>query len=61
VTGYEEWRVSGRWAGTGLDIVCHFTSEADARAWLAERADLRWSDGPHLHKRTVTFTEWETL
>jgi hypothetical protein len=69
VTTYEEWRVTGALAeqnepyeftwspvrGQGFE-----DPESDARAFIALTLSRNiWTDGPHLHKRTVTVTEWE--
>lgn len=70
VTTYEEWRVTG---DLGDDYPPYeFTwsprrnphlgdPEAGARGFIALVADTgcAWPDGPHLHKRTVTVTDWE--
>ena len=70
VTTYEEWRVTGRFnADIGdEDELYEFTwsqprfpdAEGSARAFLALATNgvWGWTDGPHLHKRTVTVTEW---
>lgn len=68
VTTVEEWRVTGDpgpefgpyhfvWSSrTGLN------PERPARAFMAMVAPRHdWVDGPHLHRRTVTFTEWEPV
>jgi hypothetical protein len=72
VTTYEEWRVTGRFAHTqpsGSDQY-EFTwspvrnphlgnPERGARDFIRLMHDVeRWTDGPHLHKRTVTVTDW---
>jgi hypothetical protein len=60
VTTYEEWRVTGipRW--TQLSMI--YRSEAEARALIdRETTHDAWTDGPHLHKRTVTVTDWEAI
>ena len=65
MTTYEEWRVTGTWAGKppagGPIYITWRTDEYDdaedrARRWAAANRD--WTDGPHLHKRTVTVTDW---
>lgn len=64
-TTYEEWRVTGQ-PGRGYPPY-EFTwstlrnphlgeAEGAARAFMAQELD--WDDGPHLHRRTVTITEW---
>jgi hypothetical protein len=64
VTTYEEWRVIGH-PGPGFPPYTytwsqhHGDPERAARGFMALIADHeRWADGPHLHKRTVTVTEW---
>jgi hypothetical protein len=71
VTTYEEWRVTGTCDGESVDIVWSPSNaaepEADARAYARAQvyaSQMRkqgtgWSDGPHLHKRTVT--DWEAI
>jgi hypothetical protein len=72
VTTYEEWRVTGRFINvyTGHEEPYHCTArglhvrdpENDARTHLAEVTDAEaWTDGPHLHRRTVTVTDWEAI
>lgn len=58
VTTYEEWRVTGIPRITQLRMI--YRSEAEARALIErETTHDEWVDGPHLHKRTVTVTDWE--
>ena len=58
MTTYEEWRVSGIPRTTQLRMT--YRSEADARALIErETTHDEWTDGPHLHHRTVTVTDWE--
>lgn len=65
VSRYEEWRVTGTWTGQLLEKTFlpddgYSQPETDARAFIARQAnDPNWTDGPHLHKRTVTVTDWE--
>lgn len=66
MTSYEEWRVTGRWAGfpfekTFLPEEGYDAPEADARAFVARQANEshNWADGPRLSRRTVTVTDWE--
>jgi hypothetical protein len=64
VTTHEEWRVTGtpkrrrsEWVFSGEQFD---NPEADARRLIANAtAPCAWTDGPHLHKRTVTVTDWE--
>ena len=67
MTTYEEWRVTGTWDGKppigGPIYIVWRTSEYDdaedcARGWLVGATHEIWTDGPHLHKRTVTVTDW---
>jgi hypothetical protein len=63
VTTYEEWRVTGTFREEGsFEVVYTPPEDGDAEtralecaAW-ARTQDL--TDGPHLHKRTVTVTDW---
>jgi hypothetical protein len=72
VTTYDEWRVTGDPGGPyGLyefvwDPARHENPEAEARGYMALLRDRiaatgsrQWADGPHLHKRTVTVTDWQ--
>lgn len=67
MTTYEEWRVTG--TGVVVEIVWskqrgHANPEASARAFIERElkyAPTLWTDGPHLHKRTVTVTDWEAV
>ena len=61
MTTREEWRVTGKDADLSFPITCHFPTEAQARAWIAKPGGFDWIDGPHLHRRTVTVTEWEAI
>jgi len=70
VTTYDEWRITGT---PGQDYPPYdFTispflnphlgdPETEARNFVAMHAALGdpWEDGPHLHCRTVTVTEWQ--
>ena len=65
VTTYEEWRVTGTRA-RGARVLEDWSeaedSDAEAKArhfvaWTQEQG-WGWTDGPHLHKRTVTVSEW---
>ena len=58
MTTYEEWRVTGRCKHMRDAVTHQFATEDAARTWLAEWT-CDWTDGPHLHKRTVTVTDWE--
>jgi hypothetical protein len=57
VSTYEEWRVTGTpklkaWEST-------YRREDEARRFMANAtAIVPWADGPHLHKRTMTATDW---
>jgi hypothetical protein len=63
---YDEWRVTGR-PGIGYPPY-NFTwspargdqdAEFHARGFISLHGNDAWIDGPHLHRRTVTVTEWE--
>ena len=69
VTTYEEWRVTGTWVGQSYTFTW---SPIGPPAWEFPQQEARnfietfrnsdaWTDGPHLHKRTVTVTEWEAV
>lgn len=58
MTTYDEWRVTGVPRHRTFEKV--FTNEHSARIFLSNAtAPCAWKDGPHLHKRTVTVTDWE--
>jgi len=58
VTTYEEWRVTG--VPRFLRFEKTYPTEADAREFIGRATVIgAWTDGPHLHKRTVTVTDWE--
>lgn len=68
MTTYEEWRVTGDpgpgfppYAFTWSPVNSPNGPEAAARGFLAllDTVHDAWRDGPHLHKRTVTVTDWE--
>lgn len=73
MTTYDEWRVTGTWLGDpqkhafsprpdrGRFSRGYADPEAAARQFAASATAWTggWTDGPHLHKRTVTVTEWE--
>ena len=68
MTTYEEWRVTGQWGEDPQeefwmdDGAEHTDAESEARAFAkVMRESGRWTDGPHLHRRTVTVTEWEAV
>jgi hypothetical protein len=65
VRTYEEWRVTGTWrSGDPYDYVWTHDkggSESEVRAQVAYLRTLLFTDGPHLHKRTVTRTDWEEI
>ena len=64
---YEEWRVTGQ--PEGYPPCDHTWSpprfpdpEAAAKRFVAlVRERETWTDGPHLHKHTVTVTAWEAV
>jgi hypothetical protein len=58
VTTYEEWRVSGT-LPSGKPFATKFEHEVAARRLVDRGRAMGWTDGPHLHKRTVTVTDWE--
>jgi hypothetical protein len=67
MTTYEEWRVTGT-PLKGLDAYDRTWSSArdsnaekDVRDYVAWARTKDWHDGPHLHKRTVTVTDWEAI
>jgi hypothetical protein len=63
VSTYEEWRVTGtdddgrRINGTWI-LGLNNDPEPEARTYASWARTQGWTDGPHLHKRTVTVTEW---
>jgi hypothetical protein len=64
VTTYEEWRVTGTWPEDGKRFEQTWRSgdcnaEAKAQEWAAWCVATGVTDGPYLHKRTVTVTDWE--
>ena len=74
MTTYEEWRVTGTWHDRPYERIfspkpqprARFSRgypdpEAAARQHLANATQWSgdWTEGPHLHKRTVTVTDWE--
>ena len=69
VTTYEEWRVTGTWDGERVQYDFSPTKspgidpETGARQVAAQIVGnlLGWTDGPHLHKRTVTATDWDEV
>jgi hypothetical protein len=62
VTTYEEWRVTGTLRKTGKPHASQYETEAEARALIeAARCCGTFTDGPHLHRRTVTVTDWEAI
>jgi hypothetical protein len=65
VTTYEEWRVTGTPPTDGFETYeCTWSSahnanaETGARDYVTWARTKDWPDGPHLHKRTVTVTDW---
>lgn len=64
MTTYEEWRVTGtprrrrvEWLFPGE---MYDNPEAEARRYISNAViGSGWTDGPHLHKRTVSVTDWE--
>jgi hypothetical protein len=63
VSTYEEWLVTG--ADEEGDPVSITWDEDDpeqrARAFAAWVREHDWTDGLHLHKRTVTVTDWQEI
>jgi hypothetical protein len=57
VTTYEEWRVTGT-LPSGKPFATKFEHEVAARHLLDRGRAMGWTVGPHLHKRTVTVTDW---
>lgn len=61
---YEEWRVTGRWGEVPYEFVWspfrngRTEPEAEARNFVEKTQEHGWTDGPHLHTRTVTVTDW---
>ena len=67
MTTYTEWRVTGVPRRRPTAVVFSGSDYAEpermARAFVVNTTDAvgaDWVDGPHLHKRTVTVTDWET-
>jgi hypothetical protein len=67
VTTYEEWQVAGTWGEEPYEFTWSpargygtTDPEAEARSFIAKMRErgVWWTVGPHLHKRTVTVTEW---
>lgn len=68
---YEEWRVTGQPAGDYPPYDFTWSPfrnphlgdpERGARGFIAlVTAVGGWTDGPHLSRRTVTVSEWETV
>lgn len=71
MTTYDEWRVTGTWQGAPYEFTWSpkrghryrgfADPEAEARQFVATTSELDWTDGPHLHKRTVTVTDWQEI
>jgi len=67
VTTYDEWRVTGTWPEDGKPFDVQLwrsdqcNAEAEARKWAEWARATGVTDGPHLHKRTVTVTDWEAV
>jgi hypothetical protein len=69
MTTYEEWRVTARIDGQPYEFTWspmrnpHLgDSETAARGFITLMGGhVAWEDGPHLHRRTVTLTEWESV
>lgn len=63
MTTYEEWRVTGTDEdGRPIDVIYEYyedRNERRARGFADWAKTQGWTDGPHLHKRTVTVTDWE--
>jgi hypothetical protein len=57
VTTHEEWRVTGT-LPSGKPFATKFEHEVAARRLLDRGRAMGWTDGPHLHKRTVTVSDW---
>lgn len=62
MTSYEEWRVTGSLqSGKPYDSE-YDRNERAARALVAMARDRgTFAEGPHLHRRTVTVTDWEEI
>lgn len=69
MTTHEEWRVTGdpgegfppytfTWSPHGYSATGDAEGEARGFVRLIREHD-NWRDGPHLHTRTVTVTDWE--
>jgi hypothetical protein len=59
-TRYEEWRVTGT-LPSGKPFATRFEHEVAARHLIDRGRAMGWADGPHLHKRTVTVTDWQEV
>lgn len=63
MTTYEEWRVTGtprlRTIEQTYSAEDYTDPEQAARIYISNAiVGSGWTDGPHLHKRTVTVTDW---
>lgn len=61
MTTYEEWRITGTCDGETVDLIWRpqdGDTEEQALSYHAWAREQDWTDGPHLHKRTVTVTDW---
>lgn len=70
MTTYDEWRVTGTWLGQPFEQIFSpkpngrpfnrgfADPEAAACEFVAGADPSQWTDGPRLHRRTVTVTEW---
>lgn len=66
MTTYEEWRVTGTWEDQPYTFTWSPTrgdadAELHARGFIGLVSEHGWTEGPHLHKRTVTVTDWEAV
>lgn len=64
MTTYDEWRVTGTPLRRSVEQTYSgedFTDPEGAARWYmaAATGPAPWVDGPHLHRRTVTVTDWE--
>jgi hypothetical protein len=71
MTTYEEWRVTGDWLGRPREEIFSpkpqpwrrfargYADPEGAARQVIDSPSPEWTDGPHLHKRTVTVTDWE--
>lgn len=56
-----EWMISGKPGPYRHILIADLHTETEVRDWLHTNHTTTWHSGPHIHHRTTTHRDWQTV